>query len=1066
MPQKIILNITSLLLIAFTPSVYIAGEKSTEEVASYQPMMETPISWEFNQYWQQKRIGNRDFYFVEHGPYQRMNEEAMARIKQVGLYSRCIPGHFNMYGSLKAFDPEETEKLPQAGKDLVAQFLANRWPLHSLIGHRHHGAALPSAEALKIVDELWMGDGHPELTYRLEPIFHYLKTGEKWKGSSMHSWEEDKFFDYFKNELIPELEKEFPFLHDLNHRWTRAELCRMCDIYCESFFRPMGRPVAWGMYLSPYHLLMLPGVFTVGEKGADSRHAARGHGLIRRFADQKFFFIWRGHEPTERYGYHDRASMAATLGGCREAWGYPRSLMNYYIFRPWLIGANYYTNEAFPESCIQDIESDGQLELSTTGRILKDMLDFVDRHPDRGTVYSPVALLQDYNRPLPDESGGTTFRGYNLPFDEADHMNFGLMELLFPEHRHVKFSGDYGCVAPFGEIFDIMVADLPKQGTDLEALKSYKLLFTLGGLTVNPEMAGKLETYVQDGGALVLNVEDAGANFSPGFFGAKIHDIALKGDEVVNETSGVKIKENAFTFRLLQSEGAEVVYSCKGLPLVTKNKVGKGVVFLVAASHLVQDGAEMIKSGRSQREFESRPLLKFAEDLIEHLTAGLCPVEVRRRPQDKEDLSWIINKKGDGWTVTVFNYSLERETAPLTIGTAGVLDLYPLKALPFEIVCRVPVGDAAELYEDRDVNWQVRDGQAVISESIRGGEIRVYEIQPGKVEFLPRNEYVNYARNKPVTASSTYKGFTPRTAIDGDTENENYWQSDTDEKRHYKFDMPQWLEVDMEELRDVTHAYIQFHAWPLETLDTRLRVYKYVIELSEDREKWVTVIDESKNEDPARGFGLERWFEPVKARYARLTVFNNSAFSGAQVVELKILGDETETVRPVRKKITPLSQAEFAPEIADHPADKIKYLRNLEPVRLSPGWMPTGSDWKKLNGFVQLKCKLSEHTGTTYHKSIYAQSNFDATWAVPENASTFVAAAGLGAATRDASVVFHVYVDGEERLNSQIFRIGRPVIPVVIPVKGAKEIRLVVDDSGDGITNDYAWWGDARFLTE
>jgi len=41
----------------------------------------------------------------------------------------------------------------------------------------------------------------------------------------------------------------------------------------------------------------------------------------------------------------------------------------------------------------------------------------------------------------------------------------------------------------------------------------------------------------------------------------------LKGDEVVNETSGVKIKENAFTFRLLQSEGAEVVYSCKGLPL-------------------------------------------------------------------------------------------------------------------------------------------------------------------------------------------------------------------------------------------------------------------------------------------------------------------------------------------------------------------------------------------------------------------------------------------------------------------------------------------------------------------
>jgi hypothetical protein len=31
-------------------------------------------------------------------------------------------------------------------------------------------------------------------------------------------------------------------------------------------------------------------------------------------------------------------------------------------------------------------------------------------------------------------------------------------------------------------------------------------------------------------------------------------------------------------------------------------------------------------------------------------------------------------------------------------------------------------------------------------------------------------------------------------------------------------------------------------------------------------------------------------------------------------------------------------------------------------------------------------------------------------------------------------------------------------------VAGARELKLAVSDGGDGITNDYAWWGEARFI--
>ncbi|MBN2311650.1 MAG: NPCBM/NEW2 domain-containing protein [Candidatus Hydrogenedentes bacterium] len=59
------------------------------------------------------------------------------------------------------------------------------------------------------------------------------------------------------------------------------------------------------------------------------------------------------------------------------------------------------------------------------------------------------------------------------------------------------------------------------------------------------------------------------------------------------------------------------------------------------------------------------------------------------------------------------------------------------------------------------------------------------------------------------------------------------------------------------------------------------------------------------------------------------------------------------------------------------------------------------------------------------------------------------------------SVVFQVFVDGEQRFDSGLMRQADPARPVEIRVDDALDMELVVTDGGDGIVCDLANWADA-----
>jgi len=609
---------------------------------------------------------------------------------------------------------------------------------------------------------------------------------------------------------------------------------------------------------------------------------------------------------------------------------------------------------------------------------------------------------------------------------------------------------------------------MPKTGADPKALENYKILFALGGMRFDEDFSKKVKQHVKRGGTLVLNAADVTEHLGEEFLGFRLpgkgEPSVVPGSDIVCAVCGHVTKEPAYDLHVLKPTAAEVVFKdSKGRPVVVRNKYGKGWVITVAPHYAIERDAKRVIIPR-RVPFLNKSLLNFMPHFLEHLVVGVTPIEVRRTAEDRPDLSWIVAKKGDGWVVTMFNYSCAREPiVSRSFATAKVHAEYPLREVPFQIVCRAPVEDVVEWYEDRDVNWRKVNGKAVISETIHGGEIRVYELQPHKIDLGKRRRFVNYALNRPVKASSFRKGYEPERAVDGNLDRDNYWWSDSDPKRHYVFDMPQWIQVDLGELRTIDHVFVLFYYWEHESLKTRLRVYKYVVEASADGRDWRLIMDESRNEDNARREGTERWFEPVKARYVRLTVHRNSSFGGARLIELKVMGKETEEYTVERKSIIPPWEVQYPASVRDVPEEKLTYLVDLRPEKADVGWLPVGKKWEEMNGDVKLVTSLSG-AGRSYGKSIYAQANSEIVYDLGGKYRTFAAAIGLGSNSRKSSVVFRVIVDGREKYTSTLYRVGSPVMPVVVGVSGAKELKLVVSDGGDGIANDYAWWGEARLI--
>ena len=150
--------------------------------------------------------------------------------------------------------------------------------------------------------------------------------------------------------------------------------------------------------------------------------------------------------------------------------------------------------------------------------------------------------------------------------------------------------------------------------------------------------------------------------------------------------------------------------------------------------------------------------------------------------------------------------------------------------------------------------------------------------EPWRRAFQQLDAETNLTTGKPVTASDVVAESTlPEHAVDGIVDRNFHWDSSAG--------APQWWQVDLEGSHKLSQVQI-FTYWD----DNRH--YRYRVEVSLDGNSWNEVVDFSKNRQKATSKGFMHDFDPIIARYIRVTMLHNSANPGLHLVEVRAFAKE------------------------------------------------------------------------------------------------------------------------------------------------------------------------------
>lgn len=299
-------------------------------------------------------------------------------------------------------------------------------------------------------------------------------------------------------------------------------------------------------------------------------------------------------------------------------------------------------------------------QLNPLGRITDEFMRFAEKHPDRGTPYTPVAFLLD-------PAHGWDMTDYpQWPFgvSQISRSDRALRELFgvafFPGlvvegepaggDRQVFVSG------AFGNIFDVIVASdevsslksqvstsatgqtreaTPRTNNAIATLSNYRAVVVGGHIDWPRDWIDKLTAYARNGGTVVINAAQI-RGIPEQLLGIHLTNATAEADsgscagEPDEDLSG-----QLFRYERVELKGATTLVAApNGDPLVTVNKIGKGsVVFNALPDLLGIDGRVTPSSAH----------------MLAHVFAGATPIKV------SGDVEYLINRNSNGWLVTLIN---------------------------------------------------------------------------------------------------------------------------------------------------------------------------------------------------------------------------------------------------------------------------------------------------------------------------------------------------------------------------------------------------------------------------
>ncbi|HEX8174799.1 MAG TPA: hypothetical protein VF543_06740 [Pyrinomonadaceae bacterium] len=347
-------------------------------------------------------------------------------------------------------------------------------------------------------------------------------------------------------------------------------------------------------------------------------------------------------------------------------------------------------------------------QLNPLGRITDEFMRFVERHPDRGTPYTPIAFLLD-------SAHGWEMTDYpQWPFgisqinrsDRALRELFGAAYYPLPVVEGEPATGDRQAYvnAVFGDIFDVLVAS--DKGSN--AIDAYRAVVVGGRPEWSRTWAQKLADYVKSGGVVVVNAAQV-KGLPADLTGVRVRDETAEADDarcLIGGEENANLRGQLFRYnRIEKGSNAKVLMETpSGDALVTVNTVGRGRVIFSALPDML---------GLDER------LTPFAAHLFAHLFTDATPVRVRG------DVQYLINRTGRGWVVTLINnqgvYKPQQGLAQ--VDRRAVVDVsISLRG------GRTRLAGASEWTEDKKLNLSREGGEESVRLSLQPGAVQIVEL--------------------------------------------------------------------------------------------------------------------------------------------------------------------------------------------------------------------------------------------------------------------------------------------------------------------------------------------------
>ena len=375
----------------------------------------------------------------------------------------------------------------------------------------------------------------------------------------------------------------------------------------------------------------------------------------------------------------------------------------------YLAGASMVQHEDWPRAYCQPKDG-GRSEwaLSPHGEAMKEWYGFVERNPDRGVSYAPVALLLPFNQGMP-VWGGKAWS--HFPAERPDMMIDAFMVGVAPFSQDVR-KGKEGCLAnsPLGDIYDVLLPNTPSGPVPLAALMNYKVAILLGSYELDAALAGRLMEYVRQGGTVVLNSRQLKPSLPKEFIGARHSGKIVPVEGPVASLLGgepVALTE-PYDYEQIELAGAEPVWrDAKNGILATVNRYGRGRVVLTTVDFLTpRKRADLM--GRTAK-------MPLVELLMRQVVKDVLPIEVQG------DVEYGLNKVPGGWWVYLINnkgvtkYTTTPEELNVAETAKVTVDMRALRAT-----------GVRELRKDRPI--VVEQGKNSFSIEVGPGDICVVKI--------------------------------------------------------------------------------------------------------------------------------------------------------------------------------------------------------------------------------------------------------------------------------------------------------------------------------------------------